>query len=157
MAASTDPLRATELLVNLRFPGGLMRIRIILLACQEKTMSRYKTFRIAIPTDAEGFVGRACDAPDCRQYFKIYVPDHGDYLYCPYCGVQFSRNKLFTSQQLKYAKKAAIEEVRVYVIDEFQKMMKNAFRGSKHVTYKPGSPPHKRPVRSHYPWLKYED
>jgi len=113
-------------------------------------MSRYKTFKIEIPTDADGFVGRACDAPGCKQYFKIYVPDHGDHLYCPYCGVQFSRNELFTSQQLKYAKKAAIEEARVYAIDEFQKMMKNAFRGSKHITYKPGSPPHKRPVRPQY-------
>lgn len=113
-------------------------------------MSRYKTFKITIPTDAEGFVGRACDAPDCKQYFKIYVPDHGDHLYCPYCGVQFSQNELFTSQQLEYAKKAAIEEARVFVIDEFQKMMKNAFRGSKHFTYKPGSPPHKRPVRPQY-------
>jgi len=52
-------------------------------------MSKYKMFKIAIPTDAEGFVGRACDAPGCKQYFKIYVPDHGDYLYCPYCGASF--------------------------------------------------------------------
>jgi hypothetical protein len=113
-------------------------------------MSRYKTFQIAIPTDAEGFVGRACDAPGCKQYFKIYVPDHGDYLHCPYCGVRFSRNSLFTSPQLKYAKEAAIEEARVYAITEIQKMFKNAFRGSKNITYKPGRPPTKRTVRPHY-------
>ncbi len=35
-------------------------------------MSQYVTFNIAIPTDADGFVGRACDAPGCKQYFKIY-------------------------------------------------------------------------------------
>ena len=34
-------------------------------------MPRYKTFKISIPTDAEGFIGRACDAPGCKQYFKI--------------------------------------------------------------------------------------
>lgn len=113
-------------------------------------MSRYKTFKIAMPTDADGFVGRACDAPGCKQYFKIYVPDHGDYLHCPYCGVRFSRNSLFTSPQLKYAKEAAIEEARVYAINEIQKMFKNAFRGSKNITYKPGSPPRKRTVRPHY-------
>lgn len=111
---------------------------------------RYKTFKIAIPTDADGFVGRACDAPDCRQYFKIYVPDHGDYLHCPYCGVRFSRNSLFTSPQLKYAKEAAIEEARIYAIDEIQKMFNKAFRGSKNITYKPGRPPRKRTVRPHY-------
>jgi hypothetical protein len=113
-------------------------------------MSQYKTFKIAIPTDTEGFVGRACDAPGCKQYFKIYVPDHGDYLHCPYCGVRFSRNSLFTTEQLEYAKKAALEEARVYAIDEMQKMFKNSFRGSKNITYKPGPPPRKRIVRPDY-------
>ena len=114
-------------------------------------MSRYnKTFKIAIPTDADGFIGRACDAPGCKQYFKIYAPDHGDYLHCPYCGVRFSRNSLFTAPQLKYAEEAAIEEVRVYAISEIQKMFKNTFRGSKSITYKPGRPPRKRAVRPQY-------
>ncbi len=113
-------------------------------------MSRYKTFKIAIPTDADGFVGRACDAPGCKQYFKIYVSDYGEYLHCPYCGVRFSRNSLFTSPQLQYAKEAAIEEARVYAINKIQKMFKNAFRGSKNITYKPGSTPRKRTVRPNY-------
>jgi len=113
-------------------------------------MPRYKTFKISIPTDAEGFIGRACDAPGCKQYFKIYVPDHGDRLHCPYCGAQFSRDSLLTSSQLKYAKEAAIEEARVYAIEEIQKMMKNAFRGSKNITYKPGPRLRKRYVRARY-------
>ncbi len=113
-------------------------------------MSRYKTFNISIPTDADGFVGRACDAPGCKQYFKVYVPDHGGQLNCPYCGVQFSRDSLLTSSQLKYAKEAAIEEARVYAIEEFQKMLKNTFRGSKNITYKPGRKPRKRHVQPRY-------
>ncbi|MEK7727467.1 MAG: hypothetical protein AAB354_03585 [candidate division KSB1 bacterium] len=113
-------------------------------------MSNHLTFNIAIPTDADGFVGRACDAPGCKQYFKIYVPDHGDFLYCPYCGTRFSRNSLLTSPQLQYARKAAIEEARVYAINEFQKMMKNAFRGSKNITYKPGPSPRKKTIQPHY-------
>jgi hypothetical protein len=113
-------------------------------------MFQYKTFRIAIPTDASGFVGRACDAPGCKQYFKIYVSDHGEHLHCPYCGVRFSRNSLLTSPQLKYAKEAAIEEVGNYAISEIQKIFKNAFRGSKDVTYKPGRPSTKRIVRPNY-------
>lgn len=113
-------------------------------------MSRYKTFTIRIPTDARGFVGRACDAPGCKQYFKIYVPDHGDYLHCPYCGARFSRNSLFTSPQLKYAREAAIEEARVYAISEIQKMFKDAFRGSKNVAYEPGPSPRKHTVHPNY-------
>ena len=113
-------------------------------------MSKQLSFNIAIPTDADGFVGRACDAPDCKQYFKIFVPDHGDFLYCPYCGTRFSRSSLLTSAQLDYAKKAAIEEARVYAINEFQKMLKNAFRGSKHITYKPGSTPRKKTIIPSY-------
>ena len=104
-------------------------------------MARYKTCNISIPTDADGFVGRACDAPGCKQYFKIYVLDHRDQPLCPYCGVQFSRNSLLTSSQLNYARKATIEEARVYAIDEFQKMMKKAFRGSTNMTYNPGPKP----------------
>jgi DNA-directed RNA polymerase subunit RPC12/RpoP len=113
-------------------------------------MTRYKTFKIAIPTDANGFVGRACDAPGCNQYFKIYVPDHGDYLHCPYCGVRFSRNSLLTSPQVEYAKEAAVEEARAYAINEVQKMLKNVFRGSKSITYRPGPPPRKRTIRRKY-------
>tara|TARA_R110002049_G_C9037351_1_gene552488 strand:+ start:62 stop:952 length:891 start_codon:yes stop_codon:yes gene_type:complete len=113
-------------------------------------MSRYKTFKIAIPTDADGFVGRACDAPGCKQYFKVYVPDHRENLHCPYCGVKFSRNNLFTQPQLKYAKEAAIEEARDYAIGEVQKMFKNAFRGSKNIKYTPGRRPRKKIVRPRY-------
>lgn len=113
-------------------------------------MSVYKTFKIWIPTDSDGFVGRACNAPECKQYFKIHVSDHGDHLYCPYCGTQFSRDELFTAQQLDYVKESAAEEARVYAIGEFQKMMKNAFQGSKHFTYKPGNPPQKKSVSPQY-------
>ncbi len=63
-------------------------------------MSKDITFNIAIPSDTDGFIGRECDSLDCKQYFKVFVQDHKDELYCPYCGNQFSRDLLFTSQQL---------------------------------------------------------
>ncbi len=120
-------------------------------SCQRQiAMSQYVTFNIAIPTDADGSVGRACDAPSCKQYFKIYVPDHGDFLHCPYCGTRFSRDSLLTSSQLQYAKDAAIEEARVYAINEFQNMIKNAFRGSKNITCKSGPRPQKKTVKPRY-------
>jgi Zn finger protein HypA/HybF involved in hydrogenase expression len=113
-------------------------------------MSKQLTFNIAIPTDADGFVGRACDALNCKQYFKIYVPDHGDFLYCPYCGTRFSRSSLLTSPQLNYARKVAIEDARVYAINKFQRMLKNALRGSKNVPYKPELQPRKKVIFPRY-------
>lgn len=100
--------------------------------------------------DSAGFVGRACNGPTCQQYFKILVPDHGDSLYCPYCGSQFSRDSLATSDQVIYAQDVVKEEARVYVMQEFQKTLKAALRGSKSITYKPGRIPPKRPITPRY-------
>jgi Zn finger protein HypA/HybF involved in hydrogenase expression len=113
-------------------------------------MDRFKTFHISLPTDSDGFVGRACNDPKCQQYFKILVPDHGDTLYCPYCGSQFSRDSLATSDQVGYALDAVKEEARVYVMQELQKTLKAAFRGSKGVTYKSGRIPPKRTITPNY-------
>lgn len=113
-------------------------------------MSQTKTFKISIPVESDGFVGRACNAPECKQYFKIYGPDHAGTLHCPYCGNEYSRDSLFTTEQLEYAKKAAMEEARVYVIEEFHNILKQATRGSKFITYKPGRRPLRRSVRPNY-------
>jgi hypothetical protein len=100
-------------------------------------MDRFKTFHISLPADSGGFVGRACNEPSCEQYFKVLVPDHGDNLYCPYCGSLFHRNDLATSEQVGYARQVMNEEVRVYVMQQLQKTLKTAFRGSKSITYNP--------------------
>lgn len=113
-------------------------------------MDRFKTFHISLPTDSDGFVGRACNAPGCQQYFKIRVPDHGDSLYCPYCGSRFSRDSLATSDQVGYALDVVKEEARIYVMQELQKTLKAALRGSKNITYKPGRIPPKRPIAPTY-------
>jgi uncharacterized Zn-finger protein len=92
-------------------------------------MSHELTFEIAIPTD-EGFVGRACDAPECQQYFKIYLADHREHLYCPYCGIEFHKNSLLTSDQREYVTEYAKEEAKQYAVSEIQKMFKKAFGSS---------------------------
>lgn len=43
-----------------------------------------------------------------------------------------------------------MEEARVYVIEEVQNMLKQATRGSKYITYKPGRRPRRRSVRLDY-------
>jgi Zn finger protein HypA/HybF involved in hydrogenase expression len=96
------------------------------------------TFLVSVPTDGKGFIGRACDAPGCKQYFKIRIADHKDVLFCPYCGAGFSKNVLLTRDQLEHVQRAAVEEVRVHVAGELQRVFKDAFGGSKYIKYKPG-------------------
>jgi hypothetical protein len=43
-----------------------------------------------------------------------------------------------------------MEEARIYAINELRKAFKDAFRGSKNISYKPAPPPIKRTVRPHY-------
>ena len=109
-----------------------------------------KTFLVSVPSDGKGFIGRACDSPSCSQYFKIRIPDHKETLFCPYCGSSFSKNVLLTRDQLDHLRRVAVEEARVYAIDEIQKMFKNAFRGSTNITYTPGRQPTKRSITPTY-------
>lgn len=116
-------------------------------------MTDYKTFRIAVPTDDKGFIGRACD--NCKQYFKVYLLNLKDETYCPYCGTRCDKSSLLTSDQKKYATEAIKEEARAYAVKELQKMFKNTFgsssaRTSGIITYKPGEPYRKRPIHPHY-------
>ncbi len=107
------------------------------------------SFNISVPTDDAGFVGRACDSTDCGQYFKIFVTDHKEDLYCPYCAAKFSKNNLMTCDQHKYIMEATKEEVRDYAFKEISTMFKNISRGSSVFSYKPGRNT-KRQVDPHY-------
>lgn len=99
------------------------------------------TFTVSIPSK-EGFVGRACNNPDCEQYFKVSKDSYKDTMYCPYCGDAFSSNELFTSDQAKHVTDVAKEEAFAYIQKQFQGMMKKSFGSSSSrksgITYKPG-------------------
>ena len=109
-----------------------------------------KTFLVSVAGDGMGFIGRACDATDCKQYFKVRIPDHKDILYCPYCGSRFSKKTLFTRDQIDHIRRVAAEEARVYAHEEIQAMFKSAFSGSQFVTYTPGPRPARRTVTPAY-------
>ena len=89
-------------------------------------MSHELTFQVSIPTD-EGFVGRACANPDCGQYFKVLLADHQEELHCPYCGIEFHKNSLLTSDQRDYVTEYAKEEATQHAVSELQKMLKKTF------------------------------
>jgi hypothetical protein len=65
-----------------------------------------RTFRISIPTDANGFVGRQCTKNDCKQYFKV-KPGTGvstpTRAFCPYCGHVDDPGDFWTEEQKEYA------------------------------------------------------
>lgn len=92
-------------------------------------MSNLLTFKISIPT-TDSFIGRECNNPDCKKYFKIHTGYFKDELFCPYCGIQFPKDQLWTPEQLDFAKQNAIEEGTAYITNEFDKMLKDVFRSS---------------------------
>lgn len=66
---------------------------------------------VAIPRDAEGYIGRECPVGSCLGYFKI-TPGTGVKgpapCHCPYCGHAGRQNTFFTPEQIEYAKSVAI-------------------------------------------------
>lgn len=92
-------------------------------------MSSLLTFKISIPT-TDSFIGRECNNPDCKKYFKVHTNYFKEELFCPYCGMQFPRDQLWTPEQLDFAKQNAIEEGAAYVTNKFDEMMKDVFRSS---------------------------
>ena len=79
------------------------------------------SFTVAFPTEA-GFIGRECNAEKCRRYFKVHEESLRDEMYCPYCGERFSKEELFTRDQLGYAEEQAAEHAKEYMYGEIDKM-----------------------------------
>ncbi len=116
-------------------------------------MSSQLTFRISVPTQ-DSFLGRECNNPECKRYFKIHIDHFKDEMFCPYCGVLFDKEQLWTQEQLDYAKKHVIEEGTAYVVNELDKIFKHAFkknssnRSGFSVTYKSNGPYKKKHISS---------
>lgn len=103
------------------------------------------SFKISIP-NTDGFVGRECNNPECKRYFKIYQGSFKDDMYCPYCGNLFNKNELWTQDQLLFARENAIEEGTAYIMSRMDEIFKNAFRNARNVTYKSAGPYRKKTV-----------
>lgn len=101
-------------------------------------MSNHITFKISMPSD-KGFVGRECKNLECKRYFKVLIASFKDKMFCPYCGTLFDKNELITNDQLDYVREVGVENIRAYVSEKFSDMLKEATRGSKVLTYKPGN------------------
>lgn len=89
-------------------------------------MDNKLTFKISIPSQ-NGFYGRECNNPECKRYFKIHQDSLKDNMHCPYCGLLFNKNELFTPDQLKYAQEVGREKAISYVQNQLNQMIDKAF------------------------------
>jgi uncharacterized Zn finger protein (UPF0148 family) len=96
-------------------------------------------FRVGIPT-LGGYLGRQCNSPTCRKYFKVHHDSIREEMFCPYCGDRFRNDALWTPDQLRYVKRKVAQEVMPQLQQEVRDIFSRAFRGSKHIKFKPGGP-----------------
>lgn len=98
---------------------------------------------LALPLDSDGFLRREC--PTCERQFKWHdgpaneeAEAHTDppVYYCPLCGASAGPDSWWTTEQSEYARGIAMPVALQSVQDEIA----NALRGSKYLTYKPGTP-----------------
>jgi Site-specific recombinase XerD len=79
------------------------------------------SFTVTFPTEG-GFLGRECKGKECGRYFKVHENSLRDPMYCPYCGKRFSKDDLFTGDQIKHAQEQGVELAKEYMYGEIDKM-----------------------------------
>jgi DNA-directed RNA polymerase subunit RPC12/RpoP len=101
-------------------------------------------FTLSLPVP-EGFLGRECNAPECGRQFKVHKDDIQPEMHCPYCGVSFPNDKLWTAEQLEYASGVIIHELLPQVQDEVRSMFRKTFTGP-NWKFTPGAPTQRPPM-----------
>ena len=101
-------------------------------------------FTVGFPGE-EGFLGRECNSPECRRYFKVLRDSILTEMYCPYCGEQFSNDELWTRDQLDYATQKVKQEALHLAEKEVREMIRRAFDGKSGWTFKPAPPAQRKP------------
>jgi hypothetical protein len=86
-------------------------------------------FKISLPTD-QGFLGRECNNPECKGYFRVHKGSLKPEMYCPYCGVLFPNDKLWTDDQNRYVTEVAKEKATEYAHEEFNKLFSEMARNT---------------------------
>jgi hypothetical protein len=79
------------------------------------------TFRVTMPADDAGHIGREC--PSCKQLFRMHAGDYAalpedQRLTCPYCSFSAAHSEFMTPQQLERAKAAAAGWAQQMVADK---------------------------------------
>src|SRR5450759_5208406 len=89
---------------------GSLRYRLPDGAEIESQQGSSVTFRVTMPADDAGHIGRLC--PSCKQLFRMHAGDYAalpddQRLTCPYCGFTDTHSEFMTPQQLERATAAA--------------------------------------------------
>jgi len=79
------------------------------------------TFRVTMPADDAGHIGRLC--PSCKQLFRVHAGDYAalpddQRLTCPYCGFSAGQREFVTPQQVERARAAAAGWAHQMVADK---------------------------------------
>lgn len=89
-------------------------------------------FRVDLPRDEEGMIGRQCPHEDCGLYFKV-KPGTGlqdpTEMFCPYCEKSAPPNDWATEAQIEYGRSLAIRQVSDALGAELKKLERHSFRG----------------------------
>jgi hypothetical protein len=108
-------------------------------------------FKVGFPTD-QGFFGRQCNSPECHRYFKVDKDSIKPQMHCPYCGVEFSNDQLWTEDQVSYMRQVVAHEVMPSIQEELSNVIRHALSGSKHISFTPSRPtfrPQPQPPAEH--------
>lgn len=84
-------------------------------------------FTVSVPTD-KGFMGRECNNPECRRYFKVHSDFLKSSMFCPYCGMEFPNDSLWTTEQKKYVEQVANEKGKEIFHNKVDAMMSDFAR-----------------------------
>jgi hypothetical protein len=100
-------------------------------------MTRQRVFTVSVPA-VGGFFGRECNNPNCSRYFKVHQDTIHDQMFCPYCGVGFLNDELWTADQRRFLEDSIEREATEMAERELDRMLRNIARRSKFLEYKPG-------------------
>lgn len=94
-----------------------------------------KEFKIILPTDEGGMLGRECPNQDCSGYFKIKlgtgIQEEEFQQTCPYCGTKADAQDFSTHEQVEYAKSLVMREIQKAIGADLQKWGKNLERSTR--------------------------
>jgi hypothetical protein len=110
---------------------------------------------IPLPRDRRGFIALRCPDGACGKDFQA-LPGTGKATSthtCPYCGKEADADAFRREEDLAAAREVGIESGKEHVIahvhDLIRQSFSNAFRGSRHGSFRPGAPaPRPRPPRT---------
>jgi uncharacterized Zn finger protein (UPF0148 family) len=83
---------------------------------EARRLGASQSISVSIPSDEEGYSDRECPSSECLFQFKVHEEDWQDKLrdkemFCPFCGHTADSDKWWTTEQVEYMEKAALQHL----------------------------------------------